>query len=336
VGDTFREEKVVSAQGWAMSQGQHIELAIAESNLFLQLAALGLAGPLFGTRLLPIGTLYDPFIKRGQDALNYACYQDARFILVTTPSGIALAPEGSAHQSVGEPLNGPAQPGLASFEPAYADELAVLLHWAFEEIQCEEGQSVYFRLSTRPIDQLRQRAGGGWVGKGRSSPVIFRIKWRSLPRLHWRAAIRFPVRQFHPVRFSPRHFTPKRPRFANRQPTADSGDVALTPSLTDRNNEDHCRMPTCGPRSAESPGQRLAALVWQIHLLHGAQTRLVQNAAIAGDPPGTLSRLGTERIQGQCAALLKITQEIPVRLQACHGGQRGEPGRGSPGILLRL
>ena len=86
--DTFREEKVVSAQRWAMSpKGQHIELGIAESNLFLQLAALGLAGPLFGTRLLPIGTLYDPFIKRGLDVLNYACYQDARFILVATPSG---------------------------------------------------------------------------------------------------------------------------------------------------------------------------------------------------------------------------------------------------------
>jgi pyruvate dehydrogenase E1 component len=152
--DTFREEHVVSAQRWAMSpQGQHIELGIAESNLFLQLAALGLAGPLFGTRLLPIGTLYDPFIKRGQDALNYACYQDARFILVATPSGITLAPEGGAHQSVGEPLTGLAQPGLASFEPAYSDELAVLLRWAFEEIQREEGQSVYFRLSTRPIDQ---------------------------------------------------------------------------------------------------------------------------------------------------------------------------------------
>jgi pyruvate dehydrogenase E1 component len=54
--DTFREEHVVSAQRWAMSpQGQHIELGIAESNLFLQLAALGLAGPLFGTRRLPSG-----------------------------------------------------------------------------------------------------------------------------------------------------------------------------------------------------------------------------------------------------------------------------------------
>ena len=152
--DTFREEKVVSAQRWAMSpKGQHIELGIAESNLFLQLAALGLAGPLFGTRLLPIGTLYDPFIKRGLDVLNYACYQDARFILVATPSGITLAPEGGAHQSIGEPLIGLAQPGLVSFEPAYADELAVLLRWAFEEIQQKDGELVYFRLSTRPVEQ---------------------------------------------------------------------------------------------------------------------------------------------------------------------------------------
>ena len=157
--DTFREEKVVSAQRWAMSpQGQHIELGIAESNLFLQLAALGLAGPLFGTRVLPIGTLYDPFIKRGLDALNYACYQDARFILVATPSGITLAPEGGAHQSVGEPLIGLVQPGLTSFEPAFADELVTLLRWAFEEIQREAGESVYFRLSTR-ADRTTQPLG---------------------------------------------------------------------------------------------------------------------------------------------------------------------------------
>jgi len=152
--DTFREEKVVSAQRWGMSpQGQHIELGIAESNLFLLLASLGLAGPLFGARLLPIGTLYDPFIKRGLDALNYALYQDARFILVATPSGITLAPEGGAHQSVLEPLVGIAQPGLIGFEPAYADELTVLLRWALDEIQRDDGRSVYFRLSTRPVEQ---------------------------------------------------------------------------------------------------------------------------------------------------------------------------------------
>ena len=117
--DSFREESIASTQKWEMSPaGQHIELGIAENNLFLLLAALGLAGPLFGARLLPIGTLYDPFIGRGLDALNYACYQGARFLLVATPSGLSLAPEGGAHQSVITPLIGLGQPGLTAFEPA--------------------------------------------------------------------------------------------------------------------------------------------------------------------------------------------------------------------------
>src|SRR6185437_1282177 len=112
-GDLYPEEAVASAQKWEMSpEGQHIELGIAENNLFLLLAALGLAGPLFGARLLPIGTLYDPFICRGLDAMNYACYQGARFLLVATPSGLSLAPEGGAHQSVTTPLIGLGQPGL--------------------------------------------------------------------------------------------------------------------------------------------------------------------------------------------------------------------------------
>ena len=96
------------------------------------IAALGLSAPLFGERLFPVGTLYDPFIARGLDALNYACYQDARFLLVATPSGLTLAPEGGAHQSIGSPLIGMSQPGLDSYEPAFADETAVLMAHAFD------------------------------------------------------------------------------------------------------------------------------------------------------------------------------------------------------------
>jgi len=152
--DTFRAEDVASTQKWVMSPaGQHIELGIAENNLFLLLAALGLSGPLFGARLLPIGTLYDPFIARGLDALNYACYQDARFMLIGTPSGVTLAPEGGAHQSVTTPLIGMGQPGLTYFEPAYVDELAVIMRWGFNHMQADDGGSVYLRLSTRPIEQ---------------------------------------------------------------------------------------------------------------------------------------------------------------------------------------
>ncbi|MGE3905531.1 MAG: 1-deoxy-D-xylulose-5-phosphate synthase N-terminal domain-containing protein [Reyranellaceae bacterium] len=152
--DVFREQKVVSAQRWHQSpRGQHIELGIAENNLFLQLAALGLSESLFGARLLPIGTLYDPFIQRGLDALNYACYQGARFMLVATPSGITLSPEGGAHQSISTPLIGMAQPGMTSFEPAFLDELAAIMEWGFGHMQADEGGSVYLRLSTRALDQ---------------------------------------------------------------------------------------------------------------------------------------------------------------------------------------
>ena len=136
LADTFRSERIPSTFNWDFSpKGQHIELGIAEKNLFILLSALGLSHAINGERLIPIGTLYDPFIARGLDALNYACYQDARFILVATPSGMTLAPEGGAHQSIAEPLIGMAQDGLAAFEPAFVDELAVILAFALDYIQ---------------------------------------------------------------------------------------------------------------------------------------------------------------------------------------------------------
>jgi pyruvate dehydrogenase E1 component len=160
--DIFAKEKIASAQKWgADNKGQHLELGIAESNLFLMLAAGGLSGDLFGTRLFPIGTLYDPFIARGLDALNYACYQDARFLLVATPSGITLGPEGGAHQSINPPLIALGQPGLRHYEPAYADELAAMMEEAFRLIDDPAGESTYLRLSTRSIRQI-ERTDDGW------------------------------------------------------------------------------------------------------------------------------------------------------------------------------
>jgi pyruvate dehydrogenase E1 component len=171
--DVFAQAKIASAQKWAGgNKGQHVELGIAESNLFLMLAAAGLSGDLFGERLIPIGTLYDPFIARGLDALNYACYQDARFLLVATPSGITLGPEGGAHQSINPPLIALGQPGLRHYEPAYADELAAMIEEAFRLIDDPKGESTYLRLSTRSIRQIdrpdeswRESAlnGGYWL-----------------------------------------------------------------------------------------------------------------------------------------------------------------------------
>ena len=170
--DAFIEHRIPSIAKWEFApEGQHIELGIAEMNLFLLLGAAGLSQSLFGKRLIPIGTVYDPFVNRGLDALNYACYQDARFMIVGTPSGVTLAPEGGAHQSIGTPLIGMSQDGLAAFEPAFADELAVIMEWAFDYLQRdgegnpdertwlrdETGGSVYLRLTTNPIEQPGKR-----------------------------------------------------------------------------------------------------------------------------------------------------------------------------------
>jgi pyruvate dehydrogenase E1 component len=160
--DVFRDAKIPSPQKWAGGgAGQHVELGIAEHNLFLNLGALGLSAPLWGERLIPIGTVYDPFISRGLDALNYACYQDARFMLVATPSGLTLGPEGGAHQSIYTPLIGIGQPGLTYFEPAFVDELSEVMRWSFEHMQAEDGGSVYLRLTTRAIAQP-ERADDAW------------------------------------------------------------------------------------------------------------------------------------------------------------------------------
>ncbi|WP_287458750.1 transketolase [Sphingomonas sp.] len=164
LADVFAAARIPSAQKWGgHGAGQHIELGIAENNLFLMLAALGLAAPLFGTRLIPVGTVYDPFISRGLDALNYGCYQDSRFLLVATPSGVTLGPEGGAHQSINTPLIGMGQPGLTYFEPAFADELAAIMRWSFAHLQAADGGSVYLRLSSRAISQVA-RADDRWVG----------------------------------------------------------------------------------------------------------------------------------------------------------------------------
>ncbi|CDI12076.1 transketolase [Agrobacterium pusense] len=198
MADFFKAERIPSTYNWEFGpKGQHLELGIAESNLMIMLGALGLSHSINGTRLLPIGTVYDPFIYRSADQLNYACYQDARFLLVATPSGVTLAPEGGAHQSIGTPLIGMAQDGLCSFEPAFVDELSVIMRFAFDYMQRDgegdpdettwlrdqTGGSVYLRLSTRPLEQpARQMApdmeqdiinGGYWLRRpGPNASVI--------------------------------------------------------------------------------------------------------------------------------------------------------------------
>ncbi len=132
--------------------GQHLELGIAEHNLFLALGAFGLTHELSGFTLCPVGTLYDPFVMRGLDALYHALYSGGRFIVAATPSGVSLSPEGGAHQSVITPGIGIALPDLDYFEPAFAHEVEWILLDGLRAVM-ERRSSLYLRLSTRPVDQ---------------------------------------------------------------------------------------------------------------------------------------------------------------------------------------
>ncbi|MFF0371172.1 transketolase C-terminal domain-containing protein [Micromonospora sp. NPDC005087] len=143
--------------------GQHIELGISEMNLFLLLGQLGLARELSEQPLLPVGTVYDPFVLRGLDAFIYSVYSGARFVVAGTPSGVTLAPEGGAHQSTITPSVGLELPNTTFFEPAYATAVDWLLCDSLRRIAGgaktgaeatpEESGAHYFRLTTRPLDQ---------------------------------------------------------------------------------------------------------------------------------------------------------------------------------------
>ncbi|MBQ1015951.1 pyruvate dehydrogenase, partial [Micromonospora sp. M51] len=154
--------------------GQHIELGISEMNLFLLLGQLGLSWDLSGQPLLPVGTVYDPFVLRGLDAFLYGTYSGSRFVVAGTPSGITLAPEGGAHQSTITASVGLELPGVTFVEPAYAATLDWLLCDALGQIAggsapaataapAEDG-AYYFRLSTRPLDQAPFEAARARLG----------------------------------------------------------------------------------------------------------------------------------------------------------------------------
>jgi pyruvate dehydrogenase E1 component len=160
---------------WAEGpSGQHIELGISEMNLFLLLGQLGLSWDLSAQPLLPVGTVYDPFVLRGLDAFVYGTYSGSRFVVAGTPSGVTLAPEGGAHQSTITASVGLELPGVTFVEPAYAGALDWLLCHALGRIAAgpsgastavpAEDGAYYFRLSTRPIDQAPFEAARGRIG----------------------------------------------------------------------------------------------------------------------------------------------------------------------------
>jgi pyruvate dehydrogenase E1 component len=167
--------------------GQHIELGIAEVNLVGLLGELGATWSRHGQPLLPIGVLYDPFVERALEPWSYGLYAGGQSILVGTPSGVSLAPEGGAHQSIKTPSIGLEQPGCVSYEPAFAIDTEWTLLASLARLGRPDGSSAYLRLSTRPVDQSladvpadpaarerrrRQAVAGGYLLRRTQAPAV--------------------------------------------------------------------------------------------------------------------------------------------------------------------
>ena len=139
---------------WRESEhGQHIELGIAECTLVGLLGELGATWSRDGQPLLPIGTLYDPFVNRALEQWSFGIYAGGQSILVGTPAGVTLAPEGGAHQSIITPSVGLEQPRCVAWEPAFGQDLEWMLLHALGQLGRDGGTSAYLRLSTRPVEQ---------------------------------------------------------------------------------------------------------------------------------------------------------------------------------------
>ncbi|MCB1273478.1 MAG: pyruvate dehydrogenase [Leucobacter sp.] len=151
--DWFADDRERLLKWHENARGQHIELGIAEVNLVSLAAELGLTGARWGQPLIPIATLYDPFIGRALEPWTFGLYAGGRSIVVGTPSGVTLAPEGGAHQSINTPSITLEIPGLTAWEPAFAQDLEWTMLEAIRDVADPVGGSAYFRLSTRPVDQ---------------------------------------------------------------------------------------------------------------------------------------------------------------------------------------
>jgi pyruvate dehydrogenase E1 component len=151
--DWFADDTDTLVRWRESDHGRHMELGIAEVNLVGLLGELGATWSRDGQPLLPVGTIYDPFVSRALEPWSFGIYAGGQSILVGTPSGVTLGPEGGAHQSVITPSIGIEQPGCVAWEPAFGRDFEWTFLHALSRLGRPDGTSAYFRLSTRPVDQ---------------------------------------------------------------------------------------------------------------------------------------------------------------------------------------
>ena len=176
--DWFADDTDTLVKWRESDHGRHIELGIAEVNLVGALGELGATWSRDGQPLLPVGTIYDPFVSRALEPWSFGIYAGGQSILVGTPSGVTLGPEGGAHQSVITPSIGIEQPGCVAYEPAFGQDFEWCFLHALSQLGKPGGTSAYFRLSTRPIDQTlhtgtREEAlAGGYRLRAHAAPQV--------------------------------------------------------------------------------------------------------------------------------------------------------------------
>ncbi len=190
--DWFADDTDTLVRWRESDHGRHIELGIAEVNLVGLLGELGATWSREGQPLFPVGTIYDPFLARALEPWSFGIYAGGQSILVGTPSGVTLGPEGGAHQSVITPSIGIEQPGCVAYEPAFGQDLEWCLLHALGRLGRPGGTSAYFRLSTRPIDQAlhtgtREEAIAGGYALSVTSPKASATKerpaWQAKPQV---------------------------------------------------------------------------------------------------------------------------------------------------------
>ncbi len=176
--DWFADDTDTLIRWRESDHGRHVELGIAEVNLVGLLGELGATWSRDGRPLLPVGTIYDPFVARALEPWSFGIYAGGQSILVGTPSGVTLGSEGGAHQSVITPSIGIEQPGCVAYEPAFGQDFEWCFLHALAQLGRPGGTSAYFRLSTRPIDQSlhtgtrEQAIAGGYKLQPQPDPDI--------------------------------------------------------------------------------------------------------------------------------------------------------------------
>lgn len=129
-----------------------LRFEISEANCMSCLGAFGKLRDVLGITLIPLMTVYDFFIKRALDQLFYDLYWNSNFILVGTPSGVTLSPEGAQHGWKSD-LQIPNQ---ITWEPFFCQELDWILCESIRRYlrSDNEGRTgVIIRAVTRGVDQ---------------------------------------------------------------------------------------------------------------------------------------------------------------------------------------